>query len=80
MQEVQEKKKTFESVYLHRDTFGRLFLDKCSTEEQHLLTTFVADGDDRPRCRTYFDSSKVFGEFVGKKGTFEITVRYIPEG
>lgn len=42
--------------YARTDCFGRLFFDRCATDEEHLLNTKIAPGDDRPRCRVYADA------------------------
>lgn len=39
--------------YLRRDSFGRLFIDKCQTDDTHL--TVKTEGNERPGCRTYLE-------------------------
>lgn len=51
--------------YLSRDTFGRVYIDTCATNEQHLL--------NRHGCRKYIEDL-VPEKFVGKKVFLAVTV------
>lgn len=64
-------------VYLHCDRNGRLYFDKCQTDDEHLEAT-AAPGAERVTCRVYLD--RLAEPLIGKKGFFEwrITRRWTP--
>lgn len=41
-----------EGYYARVDSFGRLYWDKCASDEEHLLTE-TPEGAERPGCRVY---------------------------
>ena len=68
-----------EDYYCRQDTFGRIFFDKCATDEEHLLNTKIPPGEDRPRCRVYVEDLLPAGA-VGQKGTWIIrTQMWMPD-
>jgi hypothetical protein len=42
------------SGYIRRDGFGRLYIDKCESDEKCLTTP--AEGKERRDCRVYLDN------------------------
>ncbi len=57
--------------YLGRDTFGRIYLDTCRTNEEHLKNH--VEGKERPGCRKYIEDMFSDG-FVGKKVFLAVAV------
>lgn len=66
-----------ENVFVHVDQFGRVYFDKCQTDEEHILVPKPTDGDYR-RCRTWMQDL-LPKEAVGKKGTLKISIEFTPE-
>jgi hypothetical protein len=58
-----------DNYYARTDGFGRLFFDKCATDEEHLLNTEIPEGQDRPRCRVYAQDLLPQGS-LGQKGNW----------
>lgn len=65
------------SVYAKVDVYGRVYFDKCETDEEHAEAP-VKDGDDRRRCRVYLDQL-IDKEDLGVKGTWSIKLTFEPE-
>lgn len=61
--------------YLRRDQFGRLFIDECQTDEEH-LTLPLPEGQERRTCRDYIDDI-IPEEYVGKQVEFCLDFRII---
>jgi hypothetical protein len=40
--------------YIRKDTFGRVYIDTCPTDEEH-LTSPPPEGQERHTCRKYLD-------------------------
>lgn len=54
------------------DVFGRLFFDKCATDQEHLQAQ-APEGQERPGCRIY--ATDLFGDLVGgRKANWDIQV------
>jgi hypothetical protein len=62
--------------YIRTDVFGRLFIDACETDEEHLTNPRVEPGLERPGCRKYFSDLVVPEEMLGKKVyvTYEVHI------
>lgn len=54
----------YPDAFLHRDRFGRLFMDMCETETQHLVNPVLSNGE-RAACRNF--PTDVLEPYVGKK-------------
>lgn len=58
--------------YLRKDSMGRLFIDKCATDEEH-LTQQTKPGVERPGCRRYL-SDFIPDEFDGAKVAISLDI------
>jgi hypothetical protein len=58
------------------DHFGRIVLDDCPTDHDHLVDP-KAVGEGRPTCRKLLENS--FREIVGKNGTLVVTISFYEE-
>ena len=63
--------------YLHQDCFGRLHIDRCATDAEHMAAE-APPGEERRTCRTYFDRLVPEGT-IGKKGRWMITITFLPD-
>lgn len=60
--------------YLGRDQFGRVYLDTCASNEEHLKNHI--DGKERPGCRSYIED--LFPEeLMGKFGLADVGVFFV---
>lgn len=59
--------------YLRKDAFGRLFIDKCASDEEHLTAARVPEDQERPDCRKYLDDLVAPQDLLGKN----VTLRYV---
>lgn len=60
-----------EDYYARVDGFGRLYFDKCASDEEHLLAQ-APEGKERPGCRIY--ASDLIDTLGGKKGTWKMLI------
>ncbi len=65
----------FDDYYARVEGFGRLYFDKCATDEEHLLNTEIPEGDDRPRCRIYADEVVPKGT-LNQKGVWIVKILF----
>lgn len=56
--------------YVRKDIFGRLFLDRCESDEVHLTSPRGVPDAERPGCRKYFEDFLVPTSLLGKRITF----------
>lgn len=63
--------------YLKQDIFGRVFIDRCATDEEHMNAP-TEPGDDRRRCRVYL-SSLIPKELLDQNVVLEIDIRITPK-
>ena len=63
--------------YIRKDVFGRLFIDRCATDEQHLTNPPLPHEEERPGCRKYFEDLLVPEEVLGKKVTISYNARIV---
>ena len=55
------------SGYLRKDQFGRVIIDTCKTDEDHLLVA-LPEGQERRVCREYLDDIMMIPEtYLGKR-------------
>lgn len=76
---MSEFSRDFEKVgFLRKDSFGRVFVDSCPSDEEHLK--HHVEGKDRPGCRTYIED--LFPEdHLGKSQLVMVGVILVdPEG
>lgn len=60
---------------LDKDGFGRVYIDKCESTEQHLTKPPIWMAADRPACRKYLDD--VLPEhLLGKRIRLSIKIHY----
>ena len=52
--------------HFRRDNLGRIVIDQCISDEEHLKNGITYEGDDRARCRIVLDD--LFERLVGKTG------------
>lgn len=67
--------------YVRKDSFGRVFIDKCASDEEHLSDP-RGTGEERPDCRLYLDDiilipEENYGSNI--RVSFEIQVRPLIE-
>jgi len=68
--------KTFSlSGHIRNDHFGRLVVDQCESDNEHLRAP--GDGGERQTCRNLVEDA--FLPFVGKCGRLTITVTLLEE-
>jgi hypothetical protein len=61
--------------YVRRDSFGRVFVDKCATDKEHLTKT-PQPGQERTKCRWYVED--LLNSLVDKKGYMSIEISFLP--
>ena len=65
VQVTEPSKLNLEMVgYLGRDDFGRVYLDTCKTNEEHLKNP--VEGKERPGCRKYVEDM-IPNHLLGKR-------------
>ncbi len=66
--------------YIRKDPFGRVYVDQCPTDEEH-LTSHPPDNHERHQCRKYLDDIGLPQESIGKrvKMSLEILIEYHKE-
>lgn len=66
--------------YIRIDPFGRIYVDQCPTDEEH-LTSRPPNNLERHRCRKYLGEVALPEEFIGKrvKVSLEILIEYYEE-
>lgn len=62
--------------YIRKDTFGRIFIDECPTDQEHMLAP-VKDGTDRRACRKYLDDILLPEEMFNRKVRLVYDIRII---
>jgi hypothetical protein len=62
---------------IRRDPFGRVVVDTCPSDGDHLRDSRAIPPDDRARCRTLVEN--VFQEHIDKRGKLLVTVSFEPE-
>ncbi len=67
------KFRNLEGYYARTDGFGRLFFDKCATDEEHLLNREIPPDEDRPRCRIYAEDLLPTGS-LGIKANWKFNI------
>lgn len=68
--------------YVGKDTFGRIFIDKCPNNEHH-LTQQAIPGKERPGCRFYLDEildGPVLETMQGVKFDVCLDIDFYPQG
>lgn len=66
--------------YLRRDQFGRVFIDTCQSDEEH-LTSAQPEGQERHTCRKYLaDLFPVSDNVPGKRVKISYEIHILPEG
>lgn len=64
--------------YLRKDTFGRVYIDTCPSDEEHLLVKLPA-GQERRNCRKYLDDILLVPDAnYGKRVRLIYQIRIIP--
>jgi hypothetical protein len=63
--------------YVGQDCFGRVFFDRCESEEQHLVNPAMEPGAERPGCRLYLDDLMP-KSFIGTNVRVTFTMRIEP--
>lgn len=61
----------YPDAFLHRDRFGRVFMDMCETETEHLVDPVLSNGE-RACCRHFITDP--LNQFVGKKINLKVTI------
>lgn len=63
--------------YFYRDQFGRIYVDKCMSNEEHLKKN-PNPGFERTNCRKYVED--IFAEFVdtGQFKSIELFIHNLP--
>lgn len=52
--------------YIRKDSFGRTFIDRCASDEEHLAAARAPVGQERPGCRKYLEDLVVPELILGK--------------
>lgn len=53
--------------YIRRDSFGRVYIDSCPTDEVH-LTAVLPEGQERRTCRKFLDDLLILdASVIGKR-------------
>jgi hypothetical protein len=52
--------------HIRKDYFGRIVVDQCISDEEHLKNGITYEGEDRVGCRVILDD--LFERLVGKTG------------
>ena len=58
--------------YIRKDYFGRIVIDTCKSDEDHLRNSKAKPGYQRAGCRVLVEDN--FNEFVGMKGFMKVTI------
>ena len=61
---------TYLTGYFRKDAFGRIVVDQCPSDEEHLRSGITYAGDDRAKCRVLLED--LFEKVVGKTGRLYI--------
>lgn len=64
------------AAYVHQDHVGRIHLDSCATDHEH-ITKPLQEGEERRNCREYIE--ELLEPYVGKRGRFSISITFHPE-
>lgn len=64
--------------FVGRDSFGRVFVDKCKDNEEHLARPTTPEGQERSGCRIYFDDVLIPEEYFGQDVEVYFDVRFRP--
>lgn len=77
---MSEKVTVVKGRLLRVDNWGRVILDRCANEHEHILAPGDPTNPDagRRRCALIVDE-KIFPDTAGKKGRFFITVKFVSE-
>jgi len=62
-----------------KDVFGRVYVDRCTSDEEHLTKAVVPPGKERPECRVYLNDL-LPQETIGKNVVVEIDVHITYRG
>ncbi len=62
---------------IRRDCFGRIVMDTCDSDGEHLRFAEPLPGDDRPRCRELLE--EMFAPLIGRRGTLFVSVVFADE-
>ena len=60
--------------FVRRDPFGRVYIDRCKTEEEHITRPPPPGRERRDVCRLYLDDL-IPAQLEGKEVTVEIDIR-----
>lgn len=63
--------------FVRRDPYGRVYIDRCATDEEHLLRPLLPGQERRDTCRFYLDEL-VPVAFDGDQVYIEIDIRITP--
>lgn len=66
--------------YIRRDPFGRIYVDECPTDEEHLISR-PPNNQERHRCRKYLDDTTLPEAYLGKrvKLSLEVLIEFCKE-
>lgn len=62
--------------HVRQDSFGRIVLDECESDLEHLQAPAVA-GEERQKCRHLLEDE--FRSLVGRKGALFLTAVFVDE-
>lgn len=63
---------------IRKDHFGRIIIDTCVSDVDHLQHAVAKPGDDRARCRQLVE--ELFNDLEGLKGEVTVTIDFKAEG
>ena len=52
--------------HFRKDQFGRIVIDQCASDEEHLRNSVAPPGVDRAKCRVLLED--LFRDLIGKTG------------
>jgi len=62
---------------IRKDHFGRIVVDGCDSDLNHLQNATAKPGEDRAKCRNLLE--QYFEKYIGLKGRLSIEISFRPE-
>lgn len=73
----------FVEGYVREDGFGRIVIDRCPSDDEHLRSAPTDPEINKPSCRflleEFFTRGTAAEEMLGKKGLLRVSFDFIPE-
>lgn len=62
--------------YIRNDRFGRIVIDTCKSDQEHLRNAEAPPGEDKPKCRVLLE--EYFHEYVNERYRLSIDISARP--